>query len=305
MTPRPRRAVLRRLLAGALALGAPALVLGQSAVPAGGQSAVPAVGQAGGPPEPPTGARLRVALVPYLSARAMLNNFEPLRRHLEQQLGRPVDFHTAPSFRALAEGARAGDNALTLMPMHLARLAVADWGHTLVVRSSRDSPVELLVPRALGLKSPEALRGRRIAAIDPLSVTTLMLQRWLMTQRLDGAIEVVHLPSANAAAMALGRGEVVGMVVARGQALDVPGMRAEDIVPLATLGSTLTPCFVAHPRVAPSELAAIRRALLAFEPPGEGGGASWARFVEGSPRDLEPYEPYAALARTRLAAPAR
>lgn len=288
MTPATRRAALRRLLAGGLALAAPAAVRPQGAGAA-----------------EPTGARLRVALVPYLSARAMLNNFEPLRRHLEQQLGRPVDFHTAASFRALAEGARGGDSPLTLMPMHLARLAVADWGHTLVVRSTRDSPVELLVPRALGLTSPDALRGRRIAAIDPLSVTTLMLQRWLAAQRLEGAIEVLQLPSANAAAIALGRGEVAGMVVARGQALDVPGMRPEDLVPLATLGSTLTPCFVAHPRLAPAELAAIRRALLAFEPPGDGGGASWARFVEGTPRDLEPYEPYAALARARLATPAR
>ncbi|MBI5258973.1 MAG: PhnD/SsuA/transferrin family substrate-binding protein [Burkholderiales bacterium] len=252
--------------------------------------------------------RLRVALVPYLSARVMLSVYEPLRQHFTQQLGREVEFHTAPSFRALAEGARTGDSLFTLMPMHLARIAVDDWGHALVARSTRQSPVQLLVPRARGLKRAQDLRGQRIAAIDPLSITSLMLQRWLATEHLDGTIEVVNVPSANAAALALSRGEVAGMVVAQGQALDVPGLRPDDLEPLAQVGLTLTPCFVAHPRVPPDERAAFRRAVLSFVTPGAASvpaGASGAQFVEGSPRDLEPYEPYAALARRMLAQPRR
>jgi phosphonate transport system substrate-binding protein len=255
-----------------------------------------------GQPAATSGEVLRIALVPYLSARAMLTQFEPMRRHLERRLGRPVEMFTAASFRALAEGARAGDPPVTMMPMHLARIAVADWGQTLVVRSARESKVQLIAARKAALGSAQALRGKRVAAIDPLSVTSLMLERWLVAEKLDGAVEVLHLPSANAAVLALGRGDVAAMAVAQGQALDVPGLRADELEVVATLGSVLTPCFVAHPRLGAAAIAALRQALLDFEPASAGGGASSATFVEGQPRDLETYESYAVDARRLLGA---
>jgi hypothetical protein len=135
-----------------------------------------------------------------------------------------------------------------------------------------------------------------------LSVTSLMLERWLVAEKLDGAVEVLHLPSASAAALALDRGDVAAMVVAQGQALDVPGLHPEELEVVATLGSVLTPCFVAHPRLGTAAIASLRQALLDFEPANAGGGASSATFVEGQPRDLEPYESYAADARRLLAA---
>lgn len=243
---------------------------------------------------------LEVALVPYLSSRAMLAVFDPLRRHLEVAHGRPVAFYTASSFAALLESVRQKRQPFTYMPMHLARIAVADWGHTLAARSTRESLVRLLAPRSLGISGTAALRGRTIGAIDPLSVTTLMLRRWLAGQKLQGAVQVVNLPSTNAAALALGRGDVDLMVAAQGQALDIPWLKPDELVPVATLGSVLTPCFVALRDVAADELAVFRQALLSFAAPGGARGASTASYVEGSPGDLEPYESYAAEVRRQL-----
>lgn len=245
---------------------------------------------------------LVVALVPYLSPRSMLAQFDPLRRHLAGTLNRPVEFYTASSFPALLDSVRERRQPLTLLPMHLARIAVADWGHTWVVRSTRESPVHLLAPRSLGLADPQALRGRRIGAIDPVSVTSLMLRRWLRLQRLDGEVTVVHLPNASAMALALARGEVDGMAAAQGQALDVPWMRPDELVTLAVLGTVLTPGFVALRDTPAADVAAWRSALLRFETPDGRSGASGAQFAEGHPRDLEPYETFAAEARRLLAA---
>ena len=250
-------------------------------------------------------APLRVALVPYLSPRAMLGQFEPLRVHLESALGRAVEFHTAPSFAALIEGVRRREQPFTLLPMHLARIAVADWGATLVVRSTRESPVQLLTPRSLGLTRPEALRGHTVAAIDPLSITALMLRRWLRERGLDGSVRVLHLPSANAAAKALALGEVQAMSVAQGQALDIPWVRPDALEVLGHLGQVLTPCFVAHPEVPAAEVLAFRRAVLDFSAPASMRGASGAAFVEPGARDLEPYEPFAEQARRMLDESAR
>jgi len=114
---------------------------------------------------------------------------------------------------------------------------------------------------------------------------------------------VIHLPNANAAALALARGDATLMVAAQGQTLDIPWLKPDELVQVAVLGTVPTPCFVGLRQVPPVEMEAFRRALLAFVPLG-GQGASGAAYVEGSPRDLEPFETFAAEVR-RMLGPAR
>jgi ABC-type phosphate/phosphonate transport system substrate-binding protein len=246
------------------------------------------------------GRALTVALVPYLSARAMLTQFEPMRVHLAATLGRPVEFFTASSFAALLESVRTGQQPFTLLPMHLARIAVADWGHVLVARSTLQSPVEVIAPRSLRLEGAASLRGRRLAVFDPWSLTTLMLRRWLQAQRLNGAVQLVGVPSISASAAALARGEVDAMVAAHGQSVDVPWLKPDELSVVAAIGQVHSPCFVAQRGLAAAEVAAFRAALLGFVAPAGRAGASGAPYVEGSPHDLEPYEPYAAEVRRML-----
>jgi ABC-type nitrate/sulfonate/bicarbonate transport system substrate-binding protein len=231
----------------------------------------------------------------------MLAQFEPMRTRLESALGRPVEFFTASSFAALLESVRTGQQPFTLLPMHLARIAVADWGHVLVARSSLQSPVEVIAPRSLRLEGAVSLRGRRLAVFDPWSLTTLMLRRWLQAQRLDGAVQLVTVPSISASAAALARGEVDAMVAAQGQSVDVPWLKPDEVVVVAAIGQVHAPCFIAQRGLAAAEVASFRAALLGFVAPAGRTGASGAQYVEGSPYDLEPYEPYAAEVRRMLA----
>lgn len=270
---------------------------------AAGTAALLALGSPARPRAQPS--PLRVALVPYLSPRAMLTQFEPLRGHLQGALGRPVDFHTAASFGALLDSVRRREQPFTFLPMHLARIAVADWGDTLVAKSTRESMVQLLSPSSLGLGRPETLRGRTIGAIDPLSITTLLLRRWLRDQGLEAAVTLVHLPNASAAAKALAMGEVQAIAAAQGQTLDIPWVRPDTLSVLAELGSVLTPCFVAHRQVPAAEVAAFRQAVLGFSPAQATRGASGAVYSDAKPRDLEPYEPFAEEVRRLLGEAAR
>jgi phosphonate transport system substrate-binding protein len=237
---------------------------------------------------------LRVGLVPYLSTRAMLGLYQPLRQHLEATLRGPVTLFTAADFRALAENTRDGEYALALLPGHLVRIAVEDWGHQLIARKG-DEPV-----------LPDGLRGRRIAAIDPLSMTSLALQQWLERRGLavgrDVAIDYVR--SAGSAAIAVQRGDAVAMVGAVGQLRDVGIGESSDLVKIATIELIPTPAFVAHTSVPPEEIAAWQRALLSFVPPtGLDGGLSRQRIVAGTLRDFDTVAPFAAEARRQLARP--
>jgi len=249
---------------------------------------------------------LAVGLVPYLSARAMVGVYEPLRLHLAAALSRPVTLFTAADFRALVENARAGAYPLVLLPAHLARIAVEDWGHHLVARSDLVSEVQLIARRGKAPVLPEGLRGQRIAAIDPLSLTALALLRWLGRHGLDVGpdVEVVYLRSIGSAAIAVQRGDAAALAGAIGQLRDFGIEPNADLVTIATVESIPTPAFVAHASVAPDEVKAWRQALTSFVPPvGLEGGLSRQRFVAATLRDFDDVAAYAAQARELLAAP--
>jgi phosphonate transport system substrate-binding protein len=249
---------------------------------------------------------LRVGLVPYLSTRAMLGLYQPLRQHLDAALRGPVTLFTAADFRALAENTRSGEYALALLPGHLVRIAVEDWRHTLVARNELSSEVQLIARRGAEPALPEGLRGRRIAAIDPLSMTSLALQQWLERRGLaigrDVGIDYVR--SAGSAAIAVQRGDAVAMVGAVGQLRDFGIGESSDLVKVATIELIPTPAFVAHASVPADQIAAWQRALLDFVPPaGLEGGLSRQRYVAGSLRDFDTVAPYSAEARRLLANP--
>lgn len=249
---------------------------------------------------------LRLGLVPYLSTRAMLGLYQPLRRHLEAELRGPVTLFTAADFRALAENARSGEYALALLPAHFTRVAVEDWGHMLVARTGSMSEVHLIAHRERAPELPGGLRGQRIAVIDPLSLTVLALLRWLGERGLVPGRDVTidQVRSAGSAAIAVRRGDAIAMVGAIGQLRDFGIGADSDLVRIATVETIPTPAFVAHPSVPPEEVAQWRRALIGFvPPPGLEGGLSTQRFVAAELRDFDRVTPYMAETRRLLALP--
>ena len=247
-------------------------------------------------------AAVRVGLVPYLSTRTMLNVYEPLRKHLQAHIGRPVEFYTAAGFAALTENARSPSQPFTLLPMHLAYLATTEWGCVLVARSTQESAMHLWAPRGLGALqgTGTALRGRRVAVIDPLSMSTLMFERWRTSVQLDGALSTQVFPGLNSAVMAVSRGDADLVVAAIGQLRDLSGLDPDEFQSVAALGTVLRPAFVAQRDTPAPLVAAFRAALLSFRP-APSGGASSALWAEGSARDFEPYRDMATQARRVLA----
>lgn len=233
----------------------------------------------------------------------MLGVYDPMRKHFEAQLGRRVEFYTAANFAALMANAKTPDQPFTLMPMHLALVAVEDWGAQLVARSTLEVEVQLWAPRervgtGAGL---EAVRGKRVAVIEPMSLVTMLFYRWRAAQGLDTSVRAQVYPSLNSALLALSRGDVDLVNGAQSQLREAAGANPVDLVSLIRISSLLTPGFVAHPGTPASDVAAFRRALLSYRAVPVHGSASEAVFVEGSVADLRPYAPFAAAARTLLA----
>jgi phosphonate transport system substrate-binding protein len=60
---------------------------------------------------------------PYLQPSQLVNNFDPLKVHLEKSLGRPIEIRTAPDFAQFVERTHNGEYDIIFTGPHMGRLA--------------------------------------------------------------------------------------------------------------------------------------------------------------------------------------
>lgn len=271
----------RGLLSAALA--APAL-LGARAVRA----------QAGPTP-------LSIALAPFLSPAALLAAFRPLREHLERRLARPVEMVTAKDFRSLCETVRTQREDVAMMPAHLARLAIADWGYQPLVATLDSFQTIVVVRRDSPVRTPADLRGAVVGTLDALSLTATVGQLWLREQGLADSVTVQTVPSINSALFSLDRGELGAVIAGDTQLAGLPPTTPRTERVLATVRDAPGPVYVARGSLPAIELDALRAAMIAFTPdPARPATAANARLHAVEPALLARLDPLAAIARRVL-----
>ncbi|MBT9519859.1 MAG: PhnD/SsuA/transferrin family substrate-binding protein, partial [Dechloromonas sp.] len=73
---------------------------------------------------------LTVGLMPYLSTRMLLANYQPIAVALEQELQQPVQLVTAPDFDTYVKRVLDGEYDVAVLAPHFARLAIRDYGYS-------------------------------------------------------------------------------------------------------------------------------------------------------------------------------
>lgn len=117
---------------------------------------------------------LRFGVLPVMSARALLETFQPLLAHLEGPLRRRIELGTAPHFPGLYQRLREGQFDFALVPPHFARLAQAELGWSPLARCAPEHRCLLLVPEDSRLGRPEELRGGTLAILDRTALVALI-----------------------------------------------------------------------------------------------------------------------------------
>lgn len=247
-------------------------------------------------------APLRIGLAPYLSPVALLAAFRPMREHLERTLAGPVEMVTAKDFAALIDATRRGDYDAALLPAHIAWLAVADWRFEPLANVNDPVAVQILVRAGGPIKNVSDLRGGRAGMLDAISLTATVGRQWLQEQGLATSVTVVALPSINSAMISLDRGEVEMVVAGASQLVSLPVGTPRTERVLAAVREIPGPVYVADPRLAPTEVARLRAALLAYRPdPSRPVTTTNAVLRSVSAEQLATLEPFAAQVRRALA----
>lgn len=245
------------------------------------------------------GPPLKVGWPPTVDRKVLAEDIEPLRRHLELQLLRPVEFVHAASYQELARKLIAGEVQFGALPP------------ALFVRTERDNPrVSLLALKQVGgssgtagvllaaegsgITDVAALKGKTLCVPDRAS-TTGMLLPWAAARRagLDLEKDVTVIFSGNHLQVLRdvlgGRCQAGTTYSAASYNANKQGLDISRLRPVAVTGQAPQDGVVAGPEVARADADALKQALLSYRPLENGAQASMERitgFVTANPEDF-------------------
>jgi phosphonate transport system substrate-binding protein len=153
---------------------------------------------------------IEIGILPYMPTAALIAGHQALRRHFEETFKRPVALSTAPDFRSFQHRVLAGEFDFTIIGPGPGWQAHLDFGHQVVAVSKRMVRIYILVAKDGPIGSLADLRGKTLATIDPLTVTSQTTLAVLRDNNLHPGtdVQVRHEKTPFNAAQALALGEV-------------------------------------------------------------------------------------------------
>lgn len=241
---------------------------------------------------------LKVGLLPTLSTRTLISNDQPLRAYLERELKRPVVLLTAADFQTFRRDTVAGAFDLALTAAHLARLAQTRHGMQPLATYRATNRAILVTTKSRPVGTPEAMRGQKVAILDPLALSVLRALEWLKGHGLVAGrdYQVLLTPNHNSVAHSVINGESILGVTAPAGFRQLPADMRQQLQVYAELPPVSALMWLAHPRMA-GQADYVKSALLRFAESPEGrqffATTGYIGLREVNAAELEGLDPYA------------
>ncbi len=139
---------------------------------------VTAMAPMGADAEPRPSGAVRVGLLPTIATLSLLSLYDPLRQHLQEALGRPVELYTAPNFQAYLDDVQAEEFDVLVAAPHFGVLAY-DRGYVPLYHYDQELTPLIVVPKGSELREAAQLRGRRVLTADRLAALSVVAETWL------------------------------------------------------------------------------------------------------------------------------
>ena len=213
------------------------------------------------------GGPLVVGVVPTLSPRVLLNNYQPVRTYLEQTLKRPVEMVTATDFATFHESTMAGEYDVVVTAAHLGRLAQVEARYLPLATYKATNRAMLITSKSAPLKSMSELKGRTVATLDRSALIVSQALLWLQARNLQERrdYQLLETSSHNSAAYSVSSGESALAIVSPAGWKQMPASIRDDLQVFSTLPSIPGLMWLAHPRLT-QEVPRLKSTLLTFSP---------------------------------------
>lgn len=222
----------------------------------------PALAQAQTAPRP-----LTVGLMPYLTTRALLANYQPIAVVLEQELKQPVQLLTAPDFDTFVKRVFDGEYDVVLLAPHYARLAVKEFGYTPLLVHKAPIRGVMVTSRNNPLSSTEELRGQTIAVAERSALLVIVGATILGDEGLREGSDyqfVENISHSSALHSAITGKSRAALISYSALSLAAPELQKDTVI-WRELNRIPGQFYIAHNRLLPERQKEIKAALLAFE----------------------------------------
>lgn len=210
---------------------------------------------------------LVVGILPTLSPRVLLSNYQPIRSYLEKTLRRPVEMVTAKDFSTFSKSTARGDYDIVVTAAHLARLAEVESGYLPLVTYKAPNRAMLLTSSKAPLHNIQNLRGHTVATLDRSALITSQTLIWLKEQGLQEPedFKLIETSSHNSAAYSVLSGESTLAITSPGGWRMMPANIKDRLKLLTSLPPLPSMMWLAHRRLI-KEAPNLRSVLLDFSP---------------------------------------
>lgn len=150
--------------------------------------------------------QLILGVAPHTSARIILEMYQPLRLHLEKEIGMPVDVVTAPDFTVFAQRGLQQEFDIAVTTGQQARLLQVDAGYLPLLTYRADFKAVALVAAASPYRRAADLQGKSALGLSPTSQVTVWGQHWLEDNGLK-EMKIRYVSASDSVAQLLMAGE--------------------------------------------------------------------------------------------------
>jgi len=208
---------------------------------------------------------LRIGILPTLSPRLLLKNYEWLRLYLAREMRQPLELGTGTNFSDFHRQAMAGEYDILLTAAHLARLGQREQGWVPLATYTNPNRAILLVTRNSPINSLEDLRGKTVTSADPLALLVIYGRQWLLEKGLkaDRDYQYINAPSFTSAAHAVAQQQVALAIVSPSSYKQLPDAIKNETRIFLTLPEIPAVMWMVHPKSG-VDAARLKRLLLGF-----------------------------------------
>lgn len=244
---------------------------------------------------------LKLGIMPFNSALALIKTHQPLRQHLQASLGRPIDIFTSADYFTFLNEILDGHFDLAIAGPHFGSMAM-ERGWVPLFRYKAILQPLFVVRTGSGINTLEDLRGKRIGLSSRLSISSIGGVKWLQDHglHLDKDYRLFERSTHGAAVAAVAVGDLDAVLTTYTPLKQIPeDVRAKvTVLPLdISVPHLMT---LANPRLSKPEIQKIKQALLRFSADSTAGAdffreTGYLGYEEVTTADIRALKPYVDL----------
>lgn len=250
-------------------------------------------------------APLKLGIMPFNSALALIKTHQPLTTYLEKQLKRKITIYTAPDYVTYVKQLLAGDFDLAIAGPHFGAMA-SEQGQVPLFRYRAELLPLFVVRNESPVTTLKELRGKRIGLSSNLSISSIGGLKWLHDHGYKPGrdYQLREFATHGAAIAAVAVGELDAAVTTYTPLRQVPPDIRAVLRTLETGASIPHLMTLANASLGNNQIALIRAALESFQSSPEGiaffRDTGYVGYAPVSAEDIASLQPLIELTRSLL-----